>query len=123
MTKNPYKVKKKRLVRRKYLEDAGLRRCECGTNFAPEEKYMRREQQKYGFDRRETYDLGNLFAQWLYERLRMFLDTGGQIVDLDYDRVRLEGQMMSTREAAQALTRGQAPREAVGGSLGRRKNG
>ena len=99
--KDPYRVKKKDLQRHAYLEEAGIRRRDCGTNFAREEKWMRDEQRKYGFDRRETYELGNTFAQWLYEHLRMYLDVSGRVVDLNWDRVQLEGETMSTREAAQ----------------------
>lgn len=77
--KNPNKVKKKDLQRHRCLEELGLERRDCGTNFAAEKKWMQKEQRKYGFDRRETYDLGPTFAQWLYEHLRMFLDVGGVV--------------------------------------------
>lgn len=101
--KDPYKVRKRDMIRHKYLEEIGLARRVCGTNFSPEKKWMRKEQRRYGFDRRETYELYELFAQWLYEHLRMYIDLAERRIDIDRDKVVLEGETMSTREAVQHI--------------------
>lgn len=104
MKKNdPYFVPRKNMTSHKYLEDIGLPRRACGTNFAPETRWMREEQEQYGFDRRDTYMLFDTFAQWLYERLRMYIDVAEKWIDLDRDMVILEGESMSMREAIQHI--------------------
>lgn len=40
----------------------------------------------YGFDDSETWDLNSTFYAWLYERLRMYVDIGGEIIDLDFHK-------------------------------------
>lgn len=99
--KDPYREKKKRLKTHKYLEDLGLPRRRCGTNFTRRTKIMRREKKAFGFDRRETYDVGDMFAQWLYEHLRMYIAVAGRIIDIDdtITGVGLEGDdRMTIRE-------------------------
>ena len=81
--------KKKKKVRHAYLEEFGWPRKRCGTNFTSTEDYMLQEQRKYGFDRRETYNLGDMFAQWLYERLRMYLDVASKKIDIDSEYPRI----------------------------------
>lgn len=69
-----------------YLEQLGvdpdgyyLQEDPAVTKHHPE---MQEEINKYGFPACETWDLGNLSTAWLYEHLRLFLDEGGEIVDL-----------------------------------------
>ena len=46
------------------------------------------EQEKaYGFNDIETWDLDSTFAQLLYERLMMYKEIGGQVVDLSYHKI------------------------------------
>lgn len=44
------------------------------------------ERQIYGFDSTETWDLNSTFYAWLYEHLRMYVDIGGEIVNLDFHK-------------------------------------
>ena len=74
---------------RKYLNDIGIKDEEtCIPNSADtsDERMPRflEQREKYGFDERETWSLDFTFSCWLYEHLRMFLDIGGKIVDLNF---------------------------------------
>lgn len=85
--KDPNRCKKKNMQKHKYLEWAGLKREQCGTNFVCDSNLFRKEREKYGFDRRETYDVGDSFMQWLYERLSMFTEVAGRVIDFDANHV------------------------------------
>ena len=41
------------------------------------------EREQYGFDSRETWSLRDTMAGWIYSHLKMFLDLGGKVVDLE----------------------------------------
>ena len=41
-----------------------------------------KQKRQYGFDEREVWDLDFSFYCWVYERVRMYLDRGQQIVNL-----------------------------------------
>lgn len=76
---------------RKYLEEL---HSETVTNYCrllenkedDREAIWEKERQVYGFDNRETWSLGFTFYLWLYERLMMYKEIGGQTVDLTYHR-------------------------------------
>lgn len=105
--KDPFREKKKKLVRHAYLEEIGLPRRQCGTNFTRSTKVMKKERKKYGFDRRDTYVLGDTFAQWLYEHLRMYLDVADPVIDLDCELTPIicAGRRCTIREAVQSVLR------------------
>lgn len=75
-------------VRNKYLEDLGLKPRECGTNFCqkgdPRWDIWKKQRKDYGFDERETWCLDNIFYEWLYSRLQMYLDSA--IVNLTFHK-------------------------------------
>lgn len=76
---------------RKYLEEL---HSETVTNYCrllenkedDREAIWEKERQIYGFDNRETWSLDFTFYLWLYERLMMYKEIGGQAVDLTYHR-------------------------------------
>lgn len=86
MKKKEYK--KLGYQRNKYLEDIGLKPEECGTNFCTKKddrnKKWKKQREKYGFDSRETWNLNDMFYEWLYSRLSMYVEVASKIVDLSY---------------------------------------
>ena len=74
---------------RKYLEDIIPKEEIFGYHDETDERHERWcEQEKiYGFCDIETWDLDSTFAQLLYERLMMYKEIGGQVVDLSYDKI------------------------------------
>ena len=64
------------MMTNKYLTDIGLKENEIGTNFVSDNDkrapQWEKERKTYGFDQRETWNLDQQFAQWLYSRLCMF---------------------------------------------------
>ena len=84
----------------KYLEQI-IPSHEIVQNWYPDDerqKYWEEQRTKYGFDDRETWAMGATFTQWLYERLRMYKDVGGQIVNLSYHSFDVDGVEMTQLE-------------------------
>ena len=52
----------------------------------------------YGFDDSETWDLNSTFYAWLYEHLRMYVDIGGEIVNLDFHKFEFKGRTYTQLE-------------------------
>lgn len=57
---------------------------------------FKRERKKYGFDEREVWNLDLSFYCWLYERLRLYLDTSP--VNLDYEEITYKDKTYSLKE-------------------------
>lgn len=74
---------------RKYLEDIIPKEKIFGYHDKSDERHERWcEQEKvYGFCDIETWDLDSTFAQLLYERLMMYKEIGGLVVDLSYHKI------------------------------------
>lgn len=74
-------------VKHKYLDDIGVDYSWVWDKENSDRDERFEEQQKiYSFDDRETWALDNVFYMWLYERLKMFVEIGGQIVDLNFHK-------------------------------------
>ena len=80
-------------VAHKYLNELGINSDEtCIYNTIARETeeennrqdYFDKERQEYGFDSRETWALNYTLISWLYSHLKMYLDVGGQVVNLKY---------------------------------------
>jgi len=79
-------------VKRKYLDDIGCRdrwdeweyEGEAGERF-------KAQREEWGFDARETFSLDWNFYQWLYERLIVYRDVGGKVVDLTFHKFEWKG--------------------------------
>lgn len=87
---------------RKYLDDAGVpegSRPEgyCSDDDPRMERFVR-QRETYGFDERETWSLDSAFYLWLYERLMMYKELGGEIVDLTFNRFDYGGEAFSQAE-------------------------
>ena len=78
---------------RKYLDDIGE---DYSWVWKPEgserDELFEKEREIYGFDSRETWSLDYVFYMWLYERLKMFVEIGGQVVDLNYHKFDFKGK-------------------------------
>lgn len=89
--------------RNKYLDDLGLKPQEYGVNFTwtndKRKKKWKKQQKKYGFDSRETWNLNYQFAQWLYCRLKMYFKEASKIIDLDYYKFEYQGKTYTQKEA------------------------
>lgn len=74
---------------RKYLEDIIPKEEIFGYHDESDERHARWcEQEKiYGFCDIETWDLDSTFAQLIYERLMMYKEIGGMVVDLSYHTI------------------------------------
>ncbi len=46
-------------------------------------KLFMKQRKKYRFDERETWSLDYTSVVWLYEHIRMYLDIGGDTIDLE----------------------------------------
>ena len=72
---------------RKYLDDIGI---DYSWVWKPEgserDEVFEKEREIYGFDSRETWSLDHVFYMWLYERLKMYKEYAGEIVDLNYHK-------------------------------------
>lgn len=76
---------------RKYLEELHSKTvtnyCHLLENKEDDrEAIWEKERQIYGFDNRETWSLDFTFYLWLYERLMMYKEIGGQVINLSYHR-------------------------------------
>lgn len=95
------------MIHNKYLEDIGLRVEQitsnvCGDN---DDRKSRWDKQKelYGFDERETWALETTFIEWLYSHLKMYLDIGGEIIDLDFYKFEYKGEQYTQRECIKII--------------------
>ncbi len=81
MTKEGYQ-------KNKYLDDLGIPITQYGTNYIdntdPHWEDWQKEKEKYGFDPRECWSLGDIFVEWIYSHFMKYKDDAGQIIDLSY---------------------------------------
>lgn len=56
------------------------------------------QEEKYGFCDIETWDLDAAFAQLIYERLMMFKEIGGKVVDLTFNKHNYLGEEKTEEE-------------------------
>lgn len=72
---------------RKYLDDIGV---DYSWVWKPEgserDETFEKEREIYGFDSRETWSLDYVFYMLLYERLKMYIEYAGEIVNLNFHK-------------------------------------
>ena len=74
----------------KYLNDLGIKSTNvCIFNSGDKgesgwKRLFRLQRKKYGFDERETKGMDFTLITWLYSHLKMFLEIGGKIADLEF---------------------------------------
>lgn len=81
-------------MKRKYLDDINVKN-RWDQISDKRDKRWKKQRKKYGFDDRETWGLDEAFYQWLYERLMMYKEIGGRIVDLDAPQFEYGGKTYS----------------------------
>lgn len=74
-------------MRRKYLDDIGY----VSITEVDDHKEFKKQREIYGFDARETWDMRTSFYEWLYERLMMFVEVGGEVVNLNFHKFEYNG--------------------------------
>ena len=84
---------------RKYLDDIGE---DYSWVWEPEgserDELFEKEREIYGFDSRETWSLDHVFYMWLYERLKMYKEYAGEIVNLDFHKFVYKEKEYTQRE-------------------------
>lgn len=74
-------------MKRKYLDDLNVTdRWDQWYEDNPRKmEKLKREQEIYGFDSRETYSLRETYFEWLYERVSMFKEKAQSVIDIESD--------------------------------------
>lgn len=87
-------------MNRKYLEDIIPKEKIFGYHNSDDHRHKRwcKQEKKYGFCDIETWDLDAAFAQIIYERLMMYKEIGGEVVDLTYHTHTYLGEEKTTLE-------------------------
>lgn len=62
-----------------------------------------KEQERYGFDSRQTWSLDIAMVELLYERLSMYLEIAENTIDLEIHVFEFEGEKLNQREAIKQL--------------------
>lgn len=101
--------------RNKFLDELGLKKHEYGVNFIMKcdrkkdrkkdkkrRKRWKKQQKLYGFDERETWNLYEQYAEWLYSHLKMFLEEA-KIIDLSFWKVEYHGKTYTEEEAIEKI--------------------
>lgn len=95
----------KGLKRFKYLDDLGIKQKDYFTNFCDnsDERYPRwlKQQEEYGFDDRETWNLDRMFIEWVYTRFMMYKEIGGKAVDLSFHKFNFVNDKGEEKEVTQ----------------------
>ena len=88
------------MQKNKYLDDLGLKQEEYGINFTKDNDKRKTEweQQRevYGFDERETWNMGTTFIEWLYSHLKMYDEVN--IVNTNYHTFEFQGKTYTQQE-------------------------
>lgn len=97
------------LQRCKYFDKLGIPIENYGTNFCDKSdkrwKRWMKQRKKYGFDDRETWNLDQMFYEWIYTRFMMYKEVS--IADLKYNKIKLEnGKKISLDEAIDIVIEG-----------------
>lgn len=79
------------MIKFKYLDELGIPIDHYFTNFMgdddPREERWAKQREEYGFDDRETWNLDKIMIEWIYTRFKMYLEIGGEVVDLNFTEV------------------------------------
>ena len=91
-------------MKRKFLDDIGYTERWDKLRYKGKAAAKYKEQRKeWGFDARETFSLNWAFYEWLYERLIVYRDVGGKVVNLSYHKFEYNGQEYTQLELINKL--------------------
>lgn len=93
------------MQRCKYLDDLGLEIEKYGTNFIDDNDKRKdnweKQRETYGFDERETWNLNEIFIQWIYTRVMMYKEVS--YVELNYHKIKYKDKEITQGEAIDKL--------------------
>ena len=86
---------------RKYLEEIISKEEIFGHHDETDERHERwlKQEEEYGFNDIETWDLDSAFAQIIYERLSMYLEYADKVVDLSFHTLEILGAKLTLKDA------------------------
>lgn len=91
-------------MKRKFLDEIGCTdRWDKWVYRGERGKKYRDQRKEWGFDERETFSLETTFYEWLYERLIVYRDVGGEVVDLTATKFEYNGKEYSQLELIDKL--------------------
>ena len=89
------------MQRCKYLDELGIKIEKYGTNFTDEEdkrsNEWKQQRELYGFDERETWNLNEIFIQWIYTRVKMYKEIS--CVNTEYHKITYQDKEITQGEA------------------------
>ena len=88
------------MQRCKYLDELGIPIERQGTNFVFDDdsrhEAWAKEREEYGFDERETWCMDKFFIEWIYTRIKMYVDVC--CVDLDFHKFQYKGEELTQKQ-------------------------
>lgn len=86
---------------RKYLEEIIPKEEIFGYHDETDKRHERwlKQEEEYGFNDIETWDLDSAFAQIIYERLSMYLEYADKVVDLSFHTLEILGAELTLKDA------------------------
>lgn len=95
------------MQRNKYLDDLGIEIDKYGVNFTSDKdernEIWNKQREEYGFDSRECWNLDDIFIQWLYSHLMMYLENVTGIINLEYHKFDFDGKEYTQKEAIEFI--------------------
>lgn len=95
------------MQRNKYLDDLNISIDKYGTNFTSDKdernEIWNKQREIYGFDSRECWNLDQIFIQWLYSHLMMYLEYVTGIINLEYHKFVFDGKEYTQKEAIEFI--------------------
>lgn len=91
------------MQRNKYLENLGIKPEVYAVNLVsdddPRNERFQKQREDYGFDESETWSLDSAFVEWLYSRLKMFMERADGFIDLSHYKFQFKGKEINQRDA------------------------
>ena len=98
-------AEEKGYIRHKYLEDLNIPINKYGINFCdntdPRYPKWMEYKKEYGFDPRETWNLDQIFYEWLYEHVKAYQELN--CVNTEYHRFKIGKNEYTQEEAMNKL--------------------
>ena len=95
------------MQRNKYLDDLNISIDKYGTNFTSDKdernEIWNKQREIYGFDSRECWNLDQIFIQWLYSHLMMYLEYVTGIINLEYHKFVFADKEYTQKEAIEFI--------------------
>lgn len=84
------------MQRNEFLDNIGIPIINYGVNWQTgDSEEMSEQRRRYGFDMRETFNLNDTYAEWLYSHLMLYMQIVPRVIDLTDVTVRVKGEQYS----------------------------